>query len=91
MADLIYMPLFKAVEDAIEKIPEEDQLPAYKALTRYFFRDIEPQDLPFYADLVFTLAKPSLDKAKTASETGRENVRKRWEKKSEKTEKKKTR
>lgn len=76
--DAAYMPLYKTFADAIASIPEEEQLPAYKALTDYFFHDTVPADLPFHAMLIFSMAKPSLDKAKQSHERTAEAREKRW-------------
>lgn len=75
-----YMPFYLSYEVAISRLPEQDQLRAYKALFNYFFFNIEPTELNLESRLIFDLAKPTLDKAKENAQNGLKGARKRWKK-----------
>lgn len=86
-----FMPFYQTFEDNINRLPEEEQLPAYKALTRYFFYGEEPSNLSFAASLIFDMAKPSLDKAKDRHDIAKKAAEEKWKKEAEKTEKRERR
>ena len=75
-----FMPFYKSFEDSIDRLPEAEQLPAYKAITRYFFYQEEPQDLSLAASIIFDMAKPSLDRARKNAENGSKGAESRWSK-----------
>lgn len=60
--------------EQINKMPEEDQLSAYRAICEYALLGKEPdfsQDQTAYADIVFTGIRPILDSGKRKAENGR--------------------
>lgn len=73
-----YMPFYLSYEVAISRLPEQDQLRAYKALFNYFFFNIEPAELNLESRLIFDLAKPTLDKAKDNYQKAQKAARTRW-------------
>lgn len=73
-----YMPFYLSYEVAISRLPEQDQLQAYKALFSYYFFGIEPKDLSLEARLIFDLSKPSLEKAKDNCQKAQKAARTRW-------------
>ena len=52
---------YKSFLDAIELLPNEEQLEAYRAICRYGIRSEEPNTDSLYTKLTFTQAKPQID------------------------------
>lgn len=76
--------VYRSFYEAIEKIPEEEQLIAYKIMMDYALNDALPEDMPLSVDIIFGLIKPQIDKNRERAANGRKGGRK---KKTEKVEK----
>lgn len=57
--------------EAIEELPEKEQLPVLKAIIKYAFFDEEPTNFKGVKRAVFLLVKPTLDKSKQKSASGK--------------------
>lgn len=57
--------------EAIEELPEKEQLPVLKAIIKYAFFDEEPTHFKGVKRAVFLLVKPTLDKSKQKSASGK--------------------
>ena len=57
--------------EAIEELPEKEQLPVLKAIIKYAFFDEEPDHFKGVKRAVFLLVKPTLDKSKKKSANGK--------------------
>ena len=82
-----YMPCYQTVVESIDLIPEAEQAAAYKALTHYFFYGEQPTNIPVSAEIIFNLAKPSLDSAKKNYENKVKAANARWGKENGKKKK----
>ena len=58
--------------EAIEELPEKEQLPVLKAIIKYAFFDEEPTHFKGIKRAVFLLVKPTLDKSKQKSVNGKQ-------------------
>jgi hypothetical protein len=58
--------------EAIEELPEKEQLPVLKAIIKYAFFDEEPTHFKGIKRSVFLLVKPTLDKSKKKSANGKQ-------------------
>jgi hypothetical protein len=58
--------------EAIEELPEKEQLPVLKAIIKYAFFDEEPTQFKGVKRAVFLLVKPTLDKSKKKAANGKQ-------------------
>lgn len=58
------MVLYASYIEAVEGLPEDEQLQYIKALLNYGLYDEEPTNLSMCANAVFKAIKPTMDKAK---------------------------
>lgn len=63
--------------EAIEELPEKEQLPVLKAIIKYAFFDEEPTHFKGIKRAVFLLVKPTLDKSKQKASNGKQKGSKR--------------
>lgn len=71
MADRKSFSFFISYWEAIEELPEKEQLPVLKAIIKYAFFDEEPTNFKGVKRAVFLLVKPTLDKSKQKSASGK--------------------
>lgn len=71
--------IFESYLDAIEDLPDEEQLALYRAISRYSIKDEEPE-LTGIAKTIFTVIRPTIDANKDKSAQARELANKRWNK-----------
>jgi len=71
--------IFESYLDAIEDLPDEEQLALYRAISRYSIRDEEPE-LTGMAKTIFKVMRPTIDANKDKSAQARELANKRWSK-----------
>ena len=71
MADRKSFSFFISYWEAIEELPEKEQLPVLKAIIKYAFFDEEPTHFKGVKRAVFLLVKPTLDKSKQKSASGK--------------------
>ena len=69
--------VYRSFYEAIEKIPEEEQLIAYKIMMDYALNDALPEDTPLSVDIIFGLIKPQIDKNRERAANGRKGGRKK--------------
>ena len=64
---------YKSYWQTAQAIPDPEQRLAYlEACIAYTLEDEEPEGLPAFANIAFTAVRPSLDKSKARSETGKQ-------------------
>lgn len=63
---------FVSYIEAIEEIPEKEQLAVLKAIIKYALYDEEPKNFKGIKQAVFLLVKPTLDKSKQKSANGKQ-------------------
>lgn len=68
---------FVSYIEAIEELPEKEQLAVLKAIIKYALYDEEPQGFKGIKQAVFLLVKPTLDKSKQKAENGKKKGSKR--------------
>lgn len=71
MADRKSFSFFISYWEAIEELPEKEQLPVLKAIIKYAFFDEEPTHFKGVKRAVFLLVKPTLYKSKQKSASGK--------------------
>jgi hypothetical protein len=71
VADRKSFSFFISYWEAIEELPEKEQLPVLKAIIKYAFFDEEPTHFKGVKRAVFLLVKPTLDKSKQKSASGK--------------------
>lgn len=70
MADAV--TFFKSYYEGIQQVPEEYRLEAYEAIMKYVFDGIEPsEDASPWAQIIFRMAKPTLDNGLTNRSNGK--------------------
>ena len=70
MADAV--TFFKSYYEGIQQVPEEYRLEAYEAIMKYAFDGIEPsEDASPWAQIIFRMAKPTLDNGLTNRSNGK--------------------
>lgn len=81
---------FVSYIEAIEELPEKEQLAVLKAIIKYALYDEEPQGFKGIKQAVFLLVKPTLDKSKQKAANGKQkgSKRKQTESKRKQTESK---
>lgn len=67
--------IYRSFYEAIEKIPKEEQLTAYKAVMEYALNDVLPENLPLSVDIIFGLIKPQIDKNRERAKNGKKGGR----------------
>ena len=67
---------YKSFYEAIQKIPEEEQLKLYNAIFSYSFTEIEPEIEDGIAKAMFILIKPNIDSANARYKASVENGKK---------------
>ena len=72
MAERKSFSFFISYWEAIEELPEKEQLPVLKAIIKYAFFDEEPTQFKGVKRAVFLLVKPTLDKSKKKSANGKQ-------------------
>ena len=68
---------FVSYIEAIEELPEKEQLAVLKAIIKYALYDEEPQGFKGIKQAVFLLVKPTLDKSKQKAANGKQKGSKR--------------
>jgi hypothetical protein len=68
---------FVSYIEAIEELPEKEQLAVLKAIIKYALYDEEPKGFKGIKQAVFLLVKPTLDKSKQKSANGKQGGSKR--------------
>lgn len=68
---------FVSYIEAIEEIPEKEQLAVLKAIIKYALYDEEPKGFKGIKQAVFLLVKPTLDKSKQKAANGKQKGSKR--------------
>ena len=63
---------FVSYIEAVEELPEKEQLAALKAIIKYALYDKEPENFKGIKRAVFLLVKPTLDKSKQKSANGKQ-------------------
>ena len=72
MDDRKSFSFFISYWEAIEELPEREQLPVLKAIIKYAFFGEEPTHFKGVKRAVFLLVKPTLDKSKQRSASGKQ-------------------
>ncbi len=65
-----YFPFYDSYKKAISKLPDAERLAAYDAITNYGIYGVEPEDDDSIVSVIFSIAKPSIDKAKKNKTNG---------------------
>ena len=63
---------FASYIEAVEELPEKEQLATLKAIIKYALYDKEPENFKGIKQAVFLLVKPTLDKSKQKSANGKQ-------------------
>lgn len=63
---------FVSYIEAVEELPEKEQLATLKAIIKYALYDKEPENFKGIKQAVFLLVKPTLDKSKQKSANGKQ-------------------
>lgn len=72
MGDNKSFSFFISYWEAIEELPEKEQLPVLKAIIKYAFFDEEPENFTGVRRAIFLLVKPTLDKSKNKAANGKQ-------------------
>lgn len=73
------MVFYESYYDAIRLLPDDKRLEAYDAVMGYEFDGIEPEELSWEVEMVFTIIRPMLDSIKAKREGGKKGGRPRKE------------
>lgn len=73
------MVFYESYYNAIRLLPDDKRLEAYDAVMGYEFEDIEPEELSWEVEMVFTIIRPMLDSVKAKREGGKKGGRPRKE------------
>ena len=68
---------FVSYIEAVEELPEKEQLATLKAIIKYALFDKEPENFKGIKQAVFLLVKPTLDKSKQKAANGKQKGSKR--------------
>lgn len=68
---------FVSYIEAVEELPEKEQLATLKAIIKYALYDKEPENFKGIKQAVFLLVKPTLDKSKQKAANGKQKGSKR--------------